>query len=428
MSKHTTYNKVFSIYGSGKVFKYSLERGIGLIAPVATAATGIGDTSFTANWNAYTGALYYLLDVSTSPTFNTFILQDQQVNTPLTSYLVTGLTQNTTYYYRLRAFVGSSVFEFTINTANTSSGSSNSDQFKLPLITSTGLNCTVYWGDGTSDTITNHLAAAVTHTYPSSGTYTVKITGDLLGWQFNNGGDRLKMLNIAQWGALNISVSAGFRGCSNLTCSATDVPIITGANLFEYFRACFNFNGAIGNWNTQNVTSMSNMFNGATAFNQNIGAWNVSNVTTFSGIFNNANNFNNGGSSDINNWVFSTTSNINMSLMFRQCLFNQPINNWNTQNVTNMSNMFEGATAFNQDISDWNIANVTNFNNFMLNKTFLNYSAANLDNIYNKWSLQSVQPNLSISFGTIKYTASGQAGKNVLTGAPNNWIVVDGGI
>jgi hypothetical protein len=34
-------------------------------------------------------------------------------------------------------------FEFTINTANTSSGSSTSTQFKLPLTTSTGLDCVV---------------------------------------------------------------------------------------------------------------------------------------------------------------------------------------------------------------------------------------------------------------------------------------------
>lgn len=73
------------------------------LGPVATAATGVGTTSFTANWNTYTGAQYYLLDVSTSSSFSTFVYQDQVVLAPTTSYVVIGLTENTTYYYRLRA-------------------------------------------------------------------------------------------------------------------------------------------------------------------------------------------------------------------------------------------------------------------------------------------------------------------------------------
>jgi len=70
-------------------------------APVATAATGVGQTSFTANWNAYTGATYYLLDVSESSNFSTFVYENQI--TTSTSYVVIGLNPNTTYYYRVRA-------------------------------------------------------------------------------------------------------------------------------------------------------------------------------------------------------------------------------------------------------------------------------------------------------------------------------------
>jgi len=69
--------------------------------PVAIEATGIGETSFTANWNPYPGAIYYLLDVSTSSSFSTFVYQDQY--TTSTSYVVIGLSANTTYYYRVRA-------------------------------------------------------------------------------------------------------------------------------------------------------------------------------------------------------------------------------------------------------------------------------------------------------------------------------------
>ena len=53
-------------YGSEVTFTtldYTIE------APVATDATGIVSTSFTANWDAVTGATGYYLDVSTSPEF-----------------------------------------------------------------------------------------------------------------------------------------------------------------------------------------------------------------------------------------------------------------------------------------------------------------------------------------------------------------------
>ena len=108
--------------------------------------------------------------------------------------------------------------------------------------------------------------------------------------------------------------------------------------------------------------------------------------------------------------------------------FNQNIGSWNVSGATNMSQMFAFANSFNQNIGSWNIANVTNFTNFMQGKTAANYSASNLDAIYNGWSALAVQPNLNINFNTIKYTAAGTAGRNILTGAPNNWTITDGGI
>ena len=88
-------NQVQAVYQGGNLVWQN--------APVATAATGVGQTSFTANWNAYTGAVVYLLDVSVSSDFSTFVYEDQQVNAPSTSYVVIGLDPNTTYYYRVRA-------------------------------------------------------------------------------------------------------------------------------------------------------------------------------------------------------------------------------------------------------------------------------------------------------------------------------------
>jgi hypothetical protein len=73
------------------------------------------------------------------------------------------------------------------------------------------------------------------------------------------------------------------------------------------------------------------------------------------------------------------------------------------------------------------VSNVGEFLNFMLGKTDLNYSASNLDSIYNNWSQLTLQPNVNITFGSVKYNSTSQSGKDILTSAPNNWTITDGG-
>jgi hypothetical protein len=69
--------------------------------PIANAATNVTSNSFTANWNSSTGATGYRLDVSTSSSFSNFSTIDAGNNL---SHVVTGLSSNTTYYYRVRAY------------------------------------------------------------------------------------------------------------------------------------------------------------------------------------------------------------------------------------------------------------------------------------------------------------------------------------
>jgi surface protein len=281
-------------------------------------------------------------------------------------------------------------FIFTVDT--TKVGTTSSTQFKLPLVSSGSVNFVVEWGDGTTDTITTFNQVQTTHTYSSEGTYEIKIRGIIRGWQFNNGGDRLKMGVIKNWGCLDISVDSGFYGCTNLTASATDAPTITSTSLSQYFRNCTNFNGQIGNWDTSSVTNMSVMFRDAFSFNQNIGNWNVFKVTNFASMFENATIFNNGGSDDIDNWKLSTTSNISMAFMFGSTIsivtapkFNRYIGSWNTERVTDMIGMFLNNTAFNQNISTktinvglpnqymaWNVSNVTSMNGMFQNANQFN--------------------------------------------------------
>ena len=73
-------------------------------APVATDATLIDTTIFTANWEASTGANRYYLDVSESNVFASFVTGFENLNVGNNLlYNVTGLDVSTTYYYRVRA-------------------------------------------------------------------------------------------------------------------------------------------------------------------------------------------------------------------------------------------------------------------------------------------------------------------------------------
>ena len=63
-------------------------------------------SSFMASWAELTGATGYLLDVSTSDSFSSYVEGYHELNVgKVTGRLVTGLNQGTTYYYRVRPYV-----------------------------------------------------------------------------------------------------------------------------------------------------------------------------------------------------------------------------------------------------------------------------------------------------------------------------------
>jgi surface protein len=203
------------------------------------------------------------------------------------------------------------------------------------------------------------------------------------------------------------------------------------------------FNQNIGNWNTSKATSMLQILTVQPNFNQDIStkvvtvngvtytAWDTSNVTNMSFMFYNEPPFFGSFNQNISNW--NTIKVTNMAGIFEnQVLFNHPLNSWDTSKVTNMADMFNTATSFNQLINNWNVSLVTTFtdtspNGFMGNKTFEDYSSANYDALLIGWSSRPVLPNLAINFGTIKYSSAGVSARAILTSAPNNWTIVDGG-
>jgi hypothetical protein len=63
----------------------------------------------------------------------------------------------------------------------------------------------------------------------------------------------------------------------------------------------------------------------------------------------------------------------------------------------------------------------------MLGKTDTDYSSTNYDALLNGWASRTVVSARSINFGTIKYSSAASASRSILTSAPNNWTIVDGG-
>ncbi|MCZ6701478.1 MAG: DNRLRE domain-containing protein, partial [Ignavibacteria bacterium] len=73
--------------------------------PVASAASNITINEFVANWESVSEAIAYRLDVSTDSIFTSFLTGYNDVDVGnITSHTVSGLSANTIYYYRVRAY------------------------------------------------------------------------------------------------------------------------------------------------------------------------------------------------------------------------------------------------------------------------------------------------------------------------------------
>lgn len=281
----------------------------------------------------------------------------------------------------------------------------NNETITLPLTSGTH-SFYVDWGDGSGDMITSYNQSEITHNYAAAGSHIVNIYGTMNGWSFNGAGDKDKITNISNWGNMRLGNQGSyFKGCSNLTITATDILDTT---LMTKFVSAFEGASSLttvpnmGSWDMSSATNLSRMFLDAANFNEDISSWNVSNVDDAFGIF------------------------------LRAYKFNQDISSWNVSKMVDMRNMFSNATSFNQDLSvdvnGWNIDSVTNMASFLKNVTL---STANYNKLLHKFANQTPPSNITFSGGNSKYDSSsggvnGTAARNTLT-STYNWTITDGG-
>jgi surface protein len=213
--------------------------------------------------------------------------------------------------------------------------------------------------------------------------------------------------NTTQWDLKDVtSLESTFEGCTAFNPVSLQWNTVTVLTMRKMFLDCTSFNADINGFNTFNVGDMSSMFKNATSFDRYIGDWNVSNVIDMTNMFNNAITY----KRSLSNWERIVGADVST-----------------LSNVTNMSGMFSGAFEFNEDISNWDITSVENLTNFMAFKDATNYSTANYDALLNGWSSLLLKISLSVDFGSINYTSTGEVGRDILTGT-YFWSIIDGGI
>lgn len=182
-------------------------------------------------------------------------------------------------------------FQLLVKTNN--AGTSSSTSIALPVSGTFNVD----WGDGNTQTITGAAyTTPTTHDYGVAGNYVIKISTGLTRIQFGGGGDKLKALELQNFGAIVLStLYTAFSGCSNLIITATDtarffannhginwtsafVSSLIGANAW----ANFPVNGAGLIFATGANT---NPFNSCTGFNHSLSEAIITGVTDLTGIF-----------------------------------------------------------------------------------------------------------------------------------------------
>jgi hypothetical protein len=122
----------------------------------------------------------------------------------------------------------------------------------------------------------NDLSDEATITFASAGIYDLEVfpkaSNGFNTIEFDNDGDRRKVINLKQWGNIVWS-DFQFRGCLNMYYTATDSPNLTQVGaLIVAFNNCGKANIDARNWDVSGVSRLSGTFNNTGMSTENLTA------------------------------------------------------------------------------------------------------------------------------------------------------------
>jgi hypothetical protein len=340
------------------------------------------------------------------------------------------------YYRTILATLGDNAFTMLIKTDN--AGSSASNQFTIPT-TGVGYNYDVDWGDGTKSI---GITGNTTKTYAGAGTYVVKIKGLFPRINFNNTGDRLKLLEILQWGIYGTSLNqtAAFYGCSNLTYLPDDIEFINsvtnGTNMFRGINltslpSTMTLNSLTNGFFMFNGSSLTSLPSGMLLSSLDTGQnmFDGNNLTSLPSamtlplLFNGITMFRNNNLTSLPSGMILSTLSTASSMFQNNSLTSLPSSM--TLSALSLATDFFNGNSLTDLPSGIKLQSLTSGSRMFVSNTIntVRYSQLLVD-------LESDNPNNSVTFGggLSKYNTTGQIARNILTSPPRNWIITDGGL
>jgi surface protein len=284
------------------------------------------------------------------------------------------------------------VFEVTFDTA------SQADKtVRIPFQGT--MNVTIDWGDSTEST---HTTANPEHTYAEHGTYNVKVRGAAA--RLGNDTPHVRwthtLVACRSFGSLGLtSLQAAFRGFPGATLTVPQTLPANVTTLQSTFFGCTALTALdVSGWSTANVTSLYETFRGCAALTAlDVSGWSTGKVTSLYATFYNC-----------------------------AALTALDVSGWSTANVTTLYLTFYGCANLTVDVSTFSVGKVTTAQQMFQSSGF---TTAHYDALLIAWSAQTVLSGVPFHAGTAKYSAGGaaEAGRTTLAGAPNLWVITDGG-